>query len=247
MRITVTSDLHGILPEIEPTELLIICGDIIPLRIQNNVPASNKWFNGAFKDWVEKLPCDKVIMTPGNHDYALSLMHTEEQRHEFEKIFFFSVQGCKDVFTYKLTCLWNQYCGYNGLRIFGTPYCKIFGNWPFMCLPEDLKEKFKEIPPFLDILITHDPVYKLGDTDLAQGEHHGNVQLRDHLDYLYEKYNNLPRIIASGHFHSAEHQPSKYLDTWYFNSSLVDESYELAYKPTVFDYDIISREIIKFY
>ena len=34
MRIGVTSDLHGILPEVEPVDLLLICGDIMPLNIQ---------------------------------------------------------------------------------------------------------------------------------------------------------------------------------------------------------------------
>jgi hypothetical protein len=30
-------------------------------------------------------------------------------------------------------------------KVFGTPYCKIFGNWAFMRENETLKEKFSEI------------------------------------------------------------------------------------------------------
>lgn len=41
MRICVTSDLHGILPKIEePCTAVLICGDIMPLRMQRNIPQS---------------------------------------------------------------------------------------------------------------------------------------------------------------------------------------------------------------
>jgi Icc-related predicted phosphoesterase len=233
MKVVVTSDLHGYLPKIVPAELLIICGDVVPLRMQRNLPQSYKWFNREFKEWIVGLPVDKVIMVPGNHDFALSQMRTEEQRHEFDEIFFCKVQNCDDVFSYKLTCLWNEYCSYNGLKIFGTPYCKIFGSWAFMVPPRELEEKFKEIPPFLDILITHDPVFQLGDTDLAQGEHHGNVQLREHLDTLYAKYNGLPKYCFCGHFHEGDHKLNIWNEMKFANTSLVDEAYEPAFEPLV--------------
>jgi hypothetical protein len=67
MRVTVTSDLHGYLPEIEPTDLLIICGDVSPLKIQRDAYAMKEWFNGKFKEWIEKVPCGHVKMVPGNH------------------------------------------------------------------------------------------------------------------------------------------------------------------------------------
>lgn len=235
MKIVVTSDLHGYLPKIAPCELLLICGDIVPLRMQNNVPQCSKWFNREFKNWIEEIPCDKVIMTPGNHDYALAQMNHEIQRNEFEKIFFCSVQNRKEIFSYKLTCLWNQYTSYNGLRIFGTPYCKIFGNWSFMRVPSELNAKFADIPPFLDILLTHDPAFNLGNTDIAQGEHHGNIELRDRLETLYNKYDGLPKYYFCGHFHEGEHK----LDVWngmkFANTSLVDEAYEPAFEPLVLD------------
>jgi Icc-related predicted phosphoesterase len=220
MKITVTSDLHGILPKINPTELLIICGDISPLHIQNNVPAMQNWLKGTFKKWIDEAPCDKVIMVPGNHDYILYHMQSDEEKSDFERIFF-----CK------LKCLWNEFYEYEGLRIFGTPYCKIFGTWSFMALPDRLTDYFNKINPNLDILITHDPVYNLGDTDLAHGEHHGNVQLRQRLDELDEGCKGLPKYCFSGHFHEGDHTLSEWKGMKYANTSLVNERYLEAYSP----------------
>ena len=62
MKILITSDLHGFLPCIEqPADLLLICGDIVPLSVQSNGHKSKVWFRDVFKKWAEELPVDKVI------------------------------------------------------------------------------------------------------------------------------------------------------------------------------------------
>lgn len=60
MRIGATSDLHGILPEIEPCELFFICGDIMPLSVQLNMPASLEWLKTEFIPW-DCVPCTLTI------------------------------------------------------------------------------------------------------------------------------------------------------------------------------------------
>lgn len=78
MKICVTSDLHGILPKIEePCEVVLICGDIMPLRMQRNIPQSEKWLKTTFAEWVNNLPCESVIMVGGNHDFALANMYRQ--------------------------------------------------------------------------------------------------------------------------------------------------------------------------
>lgn len=78
MRICVTSDLHGILPKIEePCTAVLICGDIMPLRMQRNIPQSEKWLKTEFAEWVNNLPCESVIMVGGNHDFALANMYRQ--------------------------------------------------------------------------------------------------------------------------------------------------------------------------
>lgn len=69
MKICATSDLHGFLPEIESCELVLICGDIMPLRMQRNIPQSEKWLKTTFAEWVNNLPCESVIMVGGNHKF----------------------------------------------------------------------------------------------------------------------------------------------------------------------------------
>lgn len=68
MRIGATSDLHGMLPEIEPCELFFICGDIMPLSVQLNMPASLEWLKTEFIPWASNLPCKHVIFIAGNHE-----------------------------------------------------------------------------------------------------------------------------------------------------------------------------------
>lgn len=68
MRVCAISDLHGFLPEIEPCDLLLICGDIMPLNIQSNMPASEKWLDEVFIPWIDNQPIDQAILIAGNHE-----------------------------------------------------------------------------------------------------------------------------------------------------------------------------------
>ena len=43
MKIAGISDLHGYLPNIEKSDILLIAGDISPLNIQFNKPEMKKW------------------------------------------------------------------------------------------------------------------------------------------------------------------------------------------------------------
>lgn len=75
MTISCISDLHGHLPiypssyweGIEECELLLICGDILPLNIQMDMTASQKWLIEEFKPWAAELPVEQVVFIAGNH------------------------------------------------------------------------------------------------------------------------------------------------------------------------------------
>ena len=58
MKFGALSDLHGILPEIkEECNVYLICGDIVPLKMQRNIPQSEKWLKTEFAEWIINLQC----------------------------------------------------------------------------------------------------------------------------------------------------------------------------------------------
>ena len=221
MKVCVTSDLHGYLPEIEPCELLLICGDIVSLKHQRYSKSCKQWYTKVFQPWINNLPCDKVLFIPGNHEVGVE-GHEDEYRKLFSSI-------------NKATILLHDYYEYlsnDGIiyKIFGTPYCKIFGNWAFMRTNSDLKEKFSEIPEGLDILLTHDVAYGYADQslqDIGYGTdtHFGTVELRD---AILEKK---PKYHFSAHIHTANHNLIMIGDTKHYNVSYVDETYTPTFKP----------------
>ena len=225
MKLCVTSDLHGYLPEIEPCELLLICGDIVSLKHQRYSKSCKQWYTKVFQPWIDSLPCDKVLFIPGNHEVGVE-GHEDEYRKLFSP-------------TNKATILLHDYYEYlsnDGIvyKIFGTPYCKIFGNWAFMRTNSDLKEKFSEIPEGLDILLTHDVAYGYADQslqDIGYGTdtHFGTVELRD---AILEKK---PKLHLSGHIHTADHNLVMIGDTKHYNVSYLDEKYTPTFEPLYLD------------
>ena len=70
MKILGISDLHGALPKItnEEFDVLCICGDLFPLKIQDNMPQCKSWLEGKFIKWCESISCNHVLLIAGNHD-----------------------------------------------------------------------------------------------------------------------------------------------------------------------------------
>ena len=226
IKICAISDLHGYLPKIEPCDLVLICGDIVGLHAQRYPKSCKKWYIDLFKPWVNELPCDKVLFIPGNHEVGM-----EGHEEEYKKLF-----GPYD----KATVLFHEsyeYLGSDGetYKIFGTPYCKIFGNWAYMYPDDTLRQAFSEIPENLDILITHDQPYEFGDILLqedchwADGSHIGNKPL---LEAILAKQ---PRYQLNGHLHSCSHEKIMINNTSHYNVSMKDEKYNIVYEPLYLD------------
>lgn len=228
MKVVALSDLHGTLLPVEdyfePCELVCICGDIVPLNIQGNHKKARKWLIDSFKPWCDSLPCNKVIFIAGNHDGAL---------HNLE---FMYTQFPKDG---KVTYLFHEDFIYTGTDekeylIFGTPYCKQFGNWAYMEPTERLEELYKDIPEECDILLSHDQPFGYGDIIMDNvpwntGEHIGNKPLAK---AILEKQ---PRYAFVGHLHSTDHSCIKIGETKRYNVSIKNESYEPVYDPLIIE------------
>ena len=228
MKIIAISDFHGVLPEItEKADVLFIAGDISPFNIQFNKPAVYDWLWNEFSNWIKNIPVEKVYLVPGNHDavfqgmpkYKLNdlKMHTELK-------------------LYVLNHQTEYYIDDNGKSwsIFGTPYCSLYGNWPFMVDDFILKQKFSTIPQDVDFIITHDPPYGIGiidafDFDVYNGSynHRGNKPLVEQL-----KKTNFNWLFC-GHIHGGDHNPVTWGDSHLVNVSLMDEQMKLTHKPFI--------------
>ena len=231
MKVAVISDLHGHLPiypspyweGIEECELLLICGDILPLHCQSKAIASRSWLTDDFKPWAESLPVEKVYFIAGNHDFWF-------ERNDLMAHQIFSLRD-------KVTYLKNEFDDYLSTqdsklyRIFGTPYCHQFGNWAFMRDEETLAKKFNQIPGNVDILISHDAPYGTSDICFegwaADGSHKGCPELRDAIIASKPRYN------FHGHLHSANHGEELLVETKVYNTSILNEQYNLVYEPLI--------------
>ena len=226
LRVAAISDIHGYLPTIEePADILLIAGDISPLEIQFDKPKMKIWLETEFAYWIKGLPVERVFLIAGNHDsYLESISKTNILALQ---------QACV-----KLTYLKNEVCDYvdsygQVWTIFGTPYCHIFGNWPFMRSDKYMTEKFKQIPDEVDIIISHDPPFAAGDVDVIleapqhrferMFTHLGNDPLRDRIEKVNYK------LLVCGHIHGGSHD---FNEEWKsVNVSYLNEYYEPHYDP----------------
>lgn len=220
IKIGVTSDLHGNLPKIEPCDVFFICGDIVDLYCQRSFYKSEEWFRTKFYDWCKEAPVDRIVIIGGNHDFLLYRDYRKPKLYlDNEK-----VKILEDKF------LIMQLDNGDMLEVYGTPQCKIFGNWAFMKSPELLKNCYDEIPNNVDILITHDAP-KIANLGMIQegyyfGENAGNPWLADAI------LDKNPGYAFCGHIHSGNHELTKLSNgTMAANVSLVDEKYNAVYSP----------------
>lgn len=228
MKVTAISDLHGNLIDIEPCDLLLICGDISPLEIQKDYIQMTKWIFNDFYKWIMNLSCEKVVITPGNHDFW------------FEKFLSMSKYS---IFNDKLVILVNdEYNFYSHtedkyIKIFGTPYCKTFGKWAYMPGNEKLENIYNKMSEDIDILITHDSpqigyvanIMQYPDEVYPNGIPAGNIYLTNTI------YDKTPKYVLSGHIHSGDHNLEEYSGTKFANCSILDETYSINYKPLTFE------------
>lgn len=153
MKICGISDIHGDLNiNISECDVLCICGDVINLNDQRDIPASRKWWETRFIKWIETLPCEKVIVIPGNHDFLLERMYNECWGWWKDHMTILS-KG-------KLEFLIDESYEYKGVTFYGTPWIKpiLFqeSKWAF-------ERDFNEDPlliPKCDVLLTHDNPYE---------------------------------------------------------------------------------------
>ncbi len=229
-KIIVTSDLHGDLPEIEPCDILCICGDITPLKIDRDKKAAWEWLNTTFIEWCLKIPADHIIVIAGNHDFGLEDISLKDELEWISKC-------------YKLFYLKDNMVIVNNVSIYGTPWCPRLNRWAFYKDENDLRRTFNNIPDDgVDILLTHTPPkYVNGVGEIRDINHlkyelssngfpdHGSMELREAIKHKNIKY------VFSGHIHSGNHNLTEWRGKKIANVSMKDESYDSTYEPLVIE------------
>ena len=225
MKICAFSDMHGQINfKVEPCDIVLIGGDIIPLKIQNYTVESEEWFKTVFIPWCNDLPCEKVVFIAGNHDFFL-MRHPDRMRLMLKD---------QD----KIVYLDGEIFEYKGKVIFGTPWCKPFGRWAFMESYEEQDKRYArylEIIGKVDIVLSHDAPYGVSDIILqkdcwwADGTHIGNHSLRKFLEAAK------PMLDLHGHLHTTNRDKEMLGDTAVYNISLLNENYEMVFEPQYFE------------
>ena len=228
MRICAFSDMHGQLDfKVEQCDLVLICGDIVPLNIQNNPVKSEVWFTTKFIPWCMSLPCEQVLFVAGNHDFFL-YQYGYRIRDRLKD----------NPFVRYLDC---EACDFHGVTIYGTPLCKPFGRWAFMPSYEEqdrIYNRHLEAIGKIDIIMSHDAPYGVSDILLqkdclwADGSHIGNEALRRFVEKAQ------PKLMVKGHLHSCNREKEMLGETEVYTVSLLNEDYKMVYEPQYFEFDV---------
>lgn len=200
MRICGISDMHGNLYiGIPKCDVLCICGDIVPLNIQRDDKASATWWNEKFAKYAVALPCKKVIVVPGNHDFYLEKLYNKGDWYAAKQVM-------SSLTNNKVEILIDESYEYKGIKFYGTPWIKPIdlqkGKWAFEhpTVTEDGTSPFLRIP-YCDILLSHDN----------------------------PNYNHILNYYSSGsykyHFFGHWHNGTAYNFMNQYNCSLLDDNY----------------------
>lgn len=234
IKIISISDIHGILPSDLPNgDILTISGDICPVNMAHDPSIQLVWINNYFYNWCKKLISEEIfkhiVFIAGNHDFIFFKEYLDSYSNKLDSVKLYD----------NVHYLLDSSIELLGVKIYGSPWSTLFGNWAFMKSEEILDNLFSKIPNNIDILLVHSPVKGYNDVILQYPEwnkfkndkHLGSFALRKHV--LISK----PKFVCCGHIHSGDHNPSKILDenmemvTILNNVSILDENYEYNYNP----------------
>lgn len=230
LKITLISDTHNkhhqLTEDLPGGDLLLFAGDIMGTGYRKEeLHDFCKWFNSL--DQYET-----KIFIAGNHDRIFENFPLEANMivNEYPNIIYLQdesdshfIDGSQD----------------NFVSIYGSPWQPWFYSWAFN-LPRNgpgLMSKWEAIPELTDILITHGPAF--GYLDTVHGRRSENLGC----ELLTERIKEIkPKIHICGHIHTGY----GYVfdgDTHFFNASVLNEDYNYAHKPFVFEWDPVTNEI----
>ena len=202
-----THTFHELLQIPEGIDMVIHSGDCSnPRDPYNNEPEVRK-----FIDWFSGLDIKYKIYVAGNHDTSIERgLVTKDD---------FSKNG--------IHYLENTSVEIEGLKIFGSPYTPMFGNWAFMKARPKLDRVWnKAIPDDSDIVIVHGP--PKGVLDLSY-DRNGKLEFCGDKSLMNKIKIVKPLFMMFGHIHNNEDivntgtRKVYGLDTIFSNGSVVTD------------------------
>jgi len=184
---------------------------------------SRKTFD-EFLKWYSELNVRYKILISGNHDEIVRDIGYNEMR-----------QICH---TLGIIYLQDSGTEIEGVKIWGSPWSNIFGDWAFMMDDFELDQHWQKIPDDTNILVTHGPGYGMGDEVYQDGIDNNNVgsrtlemRIRDLKDS-----GNL-KLHISGHIHDSKGEVNTSDDgkVTFYNASIMDYWFMPTGVPHVFE------------
>lgn len=217
MKICAISDIHGKKLDyslFEEADLLIIAGDVLHTRGMDI--QSMETFTELLNNVQHRY--DKTIFVPGNHDVLYE--KTPKFGPFLERI---SEKG----FVYLVDRMYT----YKGKNIWGHPWTINRANWAFQLENAEIRNKVREIPNNVDILVSHGPPHQILDYFPMTRESVG-------CPYLTNKivFNMSPELVICGHIHEG-HGEFQMRNTRFYNVSMCDDEYEVVHGPTYITLD----------
>lgn len=211
MRIVCISDTHLVHATSEvhvpDGDLLIHAGDATYMGNLDEIR--------QFNAWLSAFPHEHKIFVAGNHDWAFQLEPAK----------------ARALLSPEIIYLEDSETRVGGLRIYGSPWQPEFMDWAFnLERGEPLRQKWRQIPTGIDILITHGPPFGILDCTVT-GDETGCH------DLLAEVTTRIrPKLHLFGHIHE-DYGLRSVDDITFVNSCIVDEAYTLANEPIVIELD----------
>ena len=207
MTFVAISDTHNIHTplDIPDGDVLIHAGDVTGKGTEAQVY--------HFLEWFSAQPHRYKVFIAGNHDFYFERTKPEIIAKMIpDNVIYLNDSGVT----------------IEGVKIWGSPVQPWFYDWAFnrkrgseICKHWDL------IPNDTDILITHGPAYYRLDKTM-----HG--QNAGCMDLLTAIRRVRPQFFVCGHIHEAYGQMKEGITT-YINASVLNEKYQMANKPIVFE------------
>ncbi len=213
-RIVCISDSHCKHKQLDPLpdgDILIHAGDISMI--------GKIWKVESFLRWFDKQAFSNKIFVAGNHDWL------------FQKDPGLAQQLVNETDT--VDYLQDSMIEREGLKIWGSPWSPRFYDWAFNMDQEERGRKWNLIPEDCDIVITHGPMYGIGDKaprDNRKGYEHTGCKIL--YQTLVKKVR--PALHVCGHIHSGfgVYETDGITS---INASNLNEKYQCVNKPIVVD------------